>query len=202
MTKGPIEEWGGDKAVEKARRQMQVGPTLARLLAILDLSGSMASQDAGEFGNSRRVDVLEEALKKLVDTFPNQVAAIGFNTDAFPVKPSTTLEPTGCTNLYKALQAAQVQALAVKNVVLVSDGQPTDGRMQESKDLVASWKAQGVRFSVIYCGPEGGRGEAFLQGLAAVGGGDYSRCQVKSHLLVRALTTALLEGPQGGAIRL
>ena len=53
--------------------------TNARLLAILDLSGSMSTMDAGEEGTRRRVDVLKDALDDLVASFPNQVAAMGFH---------------------------------------------------------------------------------------------------------------------------
>lgn len=173
----------------------------ARLLAILDLSGSMAMSDAGD-GNQRRVDVLKEALDGLVESFPNQIAAIGFNCDAFAFRPGAELNPTGSTNLYGALRLAATQALIIKNVVLVSDGQPTDGKPEETLDVIANWKALGVKFSVVYCGPEGGSGEKFLSDLAAVGGGVYTRTEVKAHLLVDALQTALLAAPRRGIIQL
>lgn len=174
----------------------------ARLLAILDLSGSMAQRDAGEEGTRRRVDVLKDALDELVETFPGQLVAIGFNSDAFSIRPSAELKPEGSTNLHGALRFTATQALIVKNVVLVSDGQPTDGKQEESRATIIGWNALGVKFSVVYCGPEGGAGEQFLRRLAQAGGGEYNRCEVKVHLLVDALQTALLAAPVGKVISL
>ena len=173
----------------------------ARLLAILDLSGSMAQKDAGE-GNQRRVDVLKDALGQLVESFPNQVVAIGFNSDAFSIQLNVALKPEGCTSLYKALVLADVQAKIIGNVVLVSDGQPTDGKNDDSLALVQGWSLAGVKFSVVYCGPEGGMGEQFLHRLTKAGGGSYTHCEVQVHLLVDALETALLAAPAGKVIQL
>lgn len=166
--------------------------TTARLLAILDLSGSMDRRDAGEEGSQRRVDVLREALDGLVESFPDQVEVVGFNTDAFAVRPGLKLVPTGSTSLYKGLTFADAHARAIGNVVLVSDGQPTDGKMAESVALVREWKDKGVKFSVVYCGPEGGRGEQILRRLAEAGDGSFHHCQVRADQLLEALSDALL----------
>lgn len=188
-----LSEWGEEDA-----------PVVdARLLAVLDLSGSMGRKDAGEEGTRRRVDVLKDALDKLMESFPNQLAVVGFNTDVFSVSLGVTeLRPVGCTNLYGALVASSQQAAAIQNVVLVSDGQPTDGKEREAIDLVCQWNGLGVKFSVIYCGPRGGLGEQFLRRLAQAGGGAYNRVDVKVHLLVDALQTALLAAPSGQVIQL
>ena len=171
--------------------------TSARLLAILDLSGSMDRRDAGEEGSQRRVDVLREALDELVKGAPGQVVAVGFNTEAFGVSIlgvniGSGFRPAGSTNLYKGLAFADNQARAIGNVVLVGDGQPTDGKMAESIALVREWKGAGVKFSVVYCGPEGGRGEQALRRLAEVGDGSFHHCQVKADQLLEALSDALL----------
>jgi len=177
-------EWGEEAAL--------VPRSTARLLAILDTSSSMDRRDAGEEGTQRRVDVLKEALDDLAETFPGQVEVIGFGTEPFALNLHDKLRPAGSTNLYKALVFAEYQARAIGNVVLVGDGQPTDGKVEEAVGLVSEWKLAGVRFSVIYCGPEGGRGAKTLQRLAEAGGGDYSHCRVKADQLLEALSDALL----------
>ena len=182
-------EWGEEEATAIQ--------TSARLLAILDLSGSMDRRDAGEEGSQRRVDVLREAFDELVKTFLGQVAAVGFNTDAFAVSISgvrigSGFRPAGSTSLYKGLTFADAQARAIGNAVLVSDGQPTDGKMAESIALVQEWKEAGVKFSVVYCGPEGGRGEQTLRRLAEAGNGSFQHCQAKADELLEALSDALL----------
>ena len=178
--------------------------TTARLLAILDLSGSMDRRDAGEEGSQRRVEVLQEALDELGKTFPGQVVAVGFNTEPFVVNlyvgplpgralhTLTKLVPVGSTNLYRGLVYADNQARAIGNVVLVGDGQPTDGKIASSCALVREWKDAGVRFSVVYCGPQGGRGEQTLRRLAEAGDGSFHHCQVKADELLEALSEALL----------
>lgn len=205
MTKAVTRHRPGPAPLEWGEEATAIQAT-ARLLAILDLSGSMDRRDAGEEGSQRRVDVLREALDELVKTFPGQVAAVGFNTEAFGVSIlgvniGSGFRPAGSTNLHKGLTFADAQARAIGNVVLVSDGQPTDGKMAESIALVQEWKEAGVKFSVVYCGSEGGRGEQTLRRLAEAGDGSFHHCQVKAKDLLKALSDALLlEAP--GVIRL
>jgi len=150
----------------------------------------MSAED-GE-GGKRRIDVLSEALQGLVRDYPDQVAAIGFNTTPFSVKDLRTLSPAGSTNLYMALQQASSTAVLVKNVAVLSDGEPTDGREEESIALARKWREDGVRLSVIYCGPPAGPGEHFLRRLAGAGGGGYNQVRVTVHELREGFENLLL----------
>jgi hypothetical protein len=152
------------------RNNMSLAETFLNvdLIALVDISGSMASRDAQ--GGKSRWDIANQHLTNLQGLYQGKIALIEFaSTTMF--KPDGILSvPNGSTNLTDALQFVKVADSCGIKIVVVSDGVPDN-----PKTVLNEAKKYTSKIDVIYCGDEndyeGGR--AFLQKLANVTGGQF-----------------------------
>lgn len=126
------------------------GPPKGTLL--LDTSGSML--DMAEPGLAK-IEALNQVVKLL-----NPEACYDFNYTCQKADKNTRFEASGSTNLLDALET--VKADGHKEIVLVTDGEPTSDR-----DLTLA-AAKNLKVEIVYVGPE--PRPQFLDQLAAVCG--------------------------------
>lgn len=131
---------------------------------IVDTSGSMESCDSRQ-GKSRYEVALEE-LTRLQENMPGKLAVIAFSSTVEFCPSGVPTPLRGGTDLTKALKFTKVADLPGMQFILISDGQPED----EHSALQVATSYQN-KIDVIYVGPEGGRGQAFLLRLAQATGG-------------------------------
>jgi hypothetical protein len=136
---------------------------------IVDVSGSMAANDAGE-GLSRWQAAGNE-LAALQGEMPGEIAVLAFSKRVLFV-PSGVLPELGTlgdsTGMARALDYVRSMGLDVAGIrlVLVSDGAPDS----KEKTLNAAAKFT-QRIDTIFVGPEGSPGAEFLAQLAQASGG-------------------------------
>jgi len=143
----------------------------ADAVIIVDTSGSMCTTDSR--GGKSRYDVACEELAQLQAHMPGKLAVIAFSSHTM-FCPGGQLPEVGVlgvsTNLADALQFAKVADVPGMRFIVISDGEPDDG-----KAALAVAKTYASRIDTIFVGPEndwhGGR--AFLQRLAAASGGQH-----------------------------
>lgn len=139
----------------------------AEAIILLDCSGSMASHD-NQDGGSRHQVACEE-LAHLQKAHPGKLALIQFSDIALFVPGGKPSKPYGSTNLAGALRFAKIADVPGMTFFVVSDGQPDNERA--ALTVAATIKAT---ISAIYIGPEGGRGQRFLERLAHANGGQFA----------------------------
>lgn len=161
----------------------------AEVVVVVDVSGSMSTNDAGN-GLSRYESACNELAQLQLDN-QGKVAVVGFSD--FP-----TFYPGGQpqfmasgTNMGKALEFVKVADVPGITFFLISDGQPTDSGGEEYVLRVA--KGFQNKIHTIYCGPEGGRGQSFLARLAQASGGIAATAE-QTRELARTVETLLLGG--------
>jgi hypothetical protein len=144
-------------------------------VALLDSSSSMYATDA--VGTHREVlsrwDALNQAWKRLAPLMTGRLAAYTFGAVVVPVRGSATGAvdlgmPGGSTYMCEAIKASMKHAFVPGlRVLLVSDGEPTDG---DPTSIV-----QSVLYPIdcIYVGPKGGRGADLLRRIADITGGEF-----------------------------
>jgi len=195
---------GGSIEGSMADYQKRTGAGLAKswlqvkALVVVDISGSMATRDAGD--GHRRVDIARMELAKLQKRMPGQIAVVEFNYDARLRRDGSLGEPDGGTNLRGALDyAAELLGPGLERVqiVVVSDGLPDSP--EAAVEAGRAMAGKGCHLSTVYCGPDTGldanSGKAFLRQLATAGGGKADEA-----LLAKALETTitkLLAAPKG-----
>lgn len=139
----------------------------ADVILLVDMSGSMASEDAP--GGISRFEAAERELRTLQERFPGKVAVVAFS-DIVQFCPSGIPPHLGAgTNLTHALKFLKVTDGTAK-IVIISDGVPNNppGALQ----VAATFES---KIDCIYIGPEGkGNGRRFLQRLAAQSGGIFA----------------------------
>lgn len=135
----------------------------AELIAIVDMSGSMAMHDAP--GGLSRFDAAEKELKALQAEMPGQIAVICFSDRVQFCPGGVPIRFGNGTNMAGALRFVHM-ADGVAKIVLISDGEPDCQRstLKEARRFKHS-------IDTIYIGPEGERGQTFLQQLAQATGG-------------------------------
>lgn len=131
-------------------------------VVIVDTSGSMDANDAQ--GVTRYTAACRE-LTALQATQPGRIAVISFS-DRAVFCPGGIPEFLGSgTDMAAALQFARIADVPGMGFYLISDGQPDD----EGETLRIARQFQN-RINTIFVGPEGDRGQEFLQRLAAATG--------------------------------
>jgi Mg-chelatase subunit ChlD len=140
----------------------------AEVVVIVDTSGSMGMNDAGD--GMTRYDRACHELALLQQRNQGKVAVVGFSN--FPqFYPGGQPSHTGAdTKMAKALEFTKVADVEGMTFFLISDGQPTDG---EDYVLIIA-KEYKNKINTIYCGPEGGSGQDFLARLAGASGGRFA----------------------------
>lgn len=156
------------------------------LLCIVDMSGSMSTEDAP--GHKARWLAACDELAALQRQYPGKIAVIAFSGHAELVPGGAPNLLGGDTDMVAALQAAKpADGLGIK-IVLLSDGEPND----RDATLAAASKFK-THIDTIYIGPEReSRGREFLQELARKTGGSYQKTAQPGMLAqpVAALLTA------------
>jgi HEAT repeat protein len=167
-----------------------------RVIFVVDVSGSMTAEVAGQYVGKRgatRIDVAKKELRTCIEALPPEAL---FNVLAF----SSGIQPwlkdgialrgkqskkdalefvdrlgaMGATNLYDTLKMA-FQDKDVDTIVILSDGEPTNGEVIDPfriRQDVAEWnRHRGIDIHAISIG---GNLEV-LEGIAADAGGRYVR---------------------------
>lgn len=158
------------------------------IMAIVDVSGSMAAEDSR--GGKSRWSTAAEELTKLQASHPGKVGLIAFS-DRAQFYPGGVLPQVGDlgggTGLDRALEYAKIVDGTVRYVV-VSDGQPDD----EAACLRVAATMQS-EIDCIFVGPEGGPGAAFLAKLARRKGGSFATA-ASADLLGEKIGALMLNG--------
>jgi hypothetical protein len=140
-----------------------------RCAVIVDVSGSMAANDAG--GGLSRWQAAGNELSTLQGEMPGEIAVFAFSKQVRFV-PSGVLPELGTlgssTGMARALNYVKSMGLDVAGVriVLVSDGAPDS--KEKTLDAAAKFTQ---RIDTIFVGPEGSPGAEFLARLAQASGG-------------------------------
>ncbi|QFZ21277.1 substrate-binding domain-containing protein [Saccharothrix syringae] len=165
-------------AVEKILDGWDVARRRARVLLVLDVSGSMKElADPGSIHSATRLDVVKAAVERGLGLLDNddEVGLWTFSSAADPAVPPYTevvpispvgavkerlktavaaLEPNGDTALYDTVRAARQEVLAdldrskINAVVLLSDGADTSSRQVGKEQLLAESDATQLETSV------------------------------------------------------
>lgn len=158
---------GSLSAMAKASNQSLAETFLScDALILVDVSGSMAAEDARE-GKSRYSVALEE-LATLQATMPGKLAIVGFSDKAEFCPGGVPVFMGAGTDLAGALRFAQVADVGGMRFVVVSDGAPNDA--EAALRVASTYKG---RIDTVFCGPEDDRegGRIFLNRLATAHGG-------------------------------
>jgi len=134
------------------REEKAIAKATEGIVLLLDVSGSMSEP----VGGKRKIDHLREA----VNAYPN-LKKVSFSEhiyDGSIPEPQTTTDMAGGFHYLQSLQP--------KEVILISDGLPNDPQTAINKA-----KVLGCPVNIIYIGPGGDEGEAFMKRLAAETGG-------------------------------
>ena len=161
------------------------------LLCLVDMSGSMASEDAPG-GKARWIAACEE-LASLQRQYPGKIAVIAFSGHAEFVPGGSPALMGGDTDMVAALRAAKpADGLGIK-IVLLSDGEPND--REATLREAARFE---THIDTVYIGPEReSRGREFLQELARKTGGSYQKT-AQPGMLAQPIA-ALLQAPSPSA---
>lgn len=165
---------------------------------LVDVSGSMSNQDAGETATVSRWDVMVRTTRQLVQSMEGTLAVVAFN-DTCQLVLQEMPPPMGSTDVGAVLRFVGPASAFLKQAILVSDGEPTSGRPSPEESALSAAKSLKCGLDCVYVGPLGGKGEKFLQKLAAHVGGSYQRYDLcKPAELVAGLKHLLLSAKASG----
>ncbi len=137
----------------------------AKLVVVVDQSGSMDSHDAGK-GMTRR-DKANEELERLQAAYPGEIVVFEFASDiAYCPGGRPTNDVGGTTNLHRALAYLRPLVDGLFDFVVITDGEPDSATeaLREARKFTSP-------INTIYVGPEDGDGKDFLRQLAQATGG-------------------------------
>jgi len=143
----------------------------AKIIAVVDVSGSMAVHDARD-GQSR-YDVALQELATLQRRNPGEVAVLAFSSKVEFIPGGVPPLFGKGTDLAGALRFAKMADAPGLRFVVISDGQPND-----EQTALAAARAIKARIDVVYVGPEGGAGSQFLAQLANTGRGQVAKVSI------------------------
>jgi len=157
-------------------------------VCIVDISGSMSS-DGSEPGTSRW-EFARQALSRLQNERPGKVALVAFSETPQFCPDGQLPIVRGSTCVGEALKFAKLADVPGMSLLLISDGQPTDG----NAGLVIA-RTFDQKIDTIYVGPRHDVGaQNFLKRLSAATGGKH----VDDFACVKLLTSmdSLLPPPK------
>jgi len=137
----------------------------AAAVVVVDVSGSMAAQDAP--GGKSRYEAMLAELAALQANLPGKVAVVAFSDRPMFVPGGQPPLLGGTTDMAAALRFVKVADVPGMRFVLISDGEPKDPG--ETLQVARTFQQ---RIDGVYVGPEardGGR--AFLEQLTRASGG-------------------------------
>lgn len=138
----------------------------AEIVLLIDVSGSMGYQDAPN--GMTRWEYAQEQLTHLQGLHPGKIALVEFSTMTYYRPNGQLSEPNGSTAMDDGLKFIKVADDCGLKIILVSDGDPDD--RQAALNEASKFK---TKIDAIYCGLEGGPGQAFLQQLVNKTGGQF-----------------------------
>lgn len=150
---------------ERTGQSIAVTFMSAEIIAVVDVSGSMETQDARE--SQTRYTVACQELTALQAKHPGEVAVVSFSYGVQFCPGGVPIFEGGSTDLAAALQFVKVADGTVRFVV-ISDGQPND-----TGAALAVARMFTSRIDTVYVGPEGGHGAKFLRRLSEAAGGRH-----------------------------
>lgn len=142
----------------------------AEIIAIVDVSGSMATHDTRD--SQSRYDVACQELAALQAKHPGKTAVVAFSDRSQFCPGGVPICEGGGTDLAGALRFVRVADGTVRFVV-ISDGLPDDA--EEALKVARQFTS---RIDTVYVGPEGGSGAGFLLRLANAAGGEHVTTEV------------------------
>jgi Mg-chelatase subunit ChlD len=157
----------------------------ADAMILMDVSGSMASQDSRD--NLSRYEVALQELAKLQRDMPGRLAVVAFSGKTELIPGGIPPFFGGGTDLAGALRFAKIADVDGMKFVVVSDGRPND-----EKAALAVARTIKAPISTVYVGPENGLGRDFLERLAAANRGTFgtSTCAVELAATVKLMLAA------------
>jgi hypothetical protein len=145
----------------------------ATMICVVDVSGSMETADAGKEMNMPRHEAAQNALTRLQERHPGQIAIGAFSSGSIGLVPNGKLPaPNGCTPLHGAMQFFYPTAIQTgKKFVIISDGEPTD----DGNKAVEMARYHKYPIYAIYVGnrDDMAGGKAFMRRLADASGGKF-----------------------------
>ena len=155
----------------------------AEIIAIVDVSGSMATHDARDLQS--RYEVACQEMATLQAKHPGAVAVVAFSDSAQFCPGGVPIFQAGGTDLAKALRFVKVADGTVRFVV-ISDGHPdsADAAIEVAQTFTS-------RIDSVFVGSDP-RGAEFLTRLSAAAGGQHSTVTVND--LCAQVETLLLAG--------
>lgn len=175
----------------------------AAMIVVCDVSSSMSTEDAGDpdqgFLQSRH-SAAQDALDKLQNNYPGQVAVAAFNelqSINIGLVPTGKLpSPEGGTPMFAALSDLYPKAIiGQKQFVIISDGVPTD----DDGGCIELARQNKYPIYAIYVGPhadsEGGRD--FMERLAAASGGKFDYIHTSKMYLLESKLAGYLTARVG-----
>ena len=156
----------------------------ARLIILLDVSGSMDEKDAPSQDGFliTRHDAAEMQVRNLQSKYEGKVALFVFSDDVLFCPNGVPIRLNGLTAMNNALRYIKRADGIGIDIVLISDGQPTDG-IQETLKTASTFKQ---KIDCIYIGSDNERydnyygevsGKEFLKQLAELTGGNYVKTE-------------------------
>jgi len=144
----------------------------AKIVAIVDVSGSMAIRDARD--NQSRYDVALQELATLQHQHPGEVAVLAFSSKVEFIPGGVPPLFGEGTNLAGALRFATMADAPGLRFVVISDGQP-----DSKEEALKAARAINARIDVVYVGPErDSAGRDFLAQLASMGHGQVAKVSI------------------------
>ena len=160
--------------------------TNAEVVTIVDVSGSMISRDSQ--GGKSRYDVACQELATIQKNRPGKVAVIAFSDFARFCPGGVPIYEGGGTELTKALRYAKIADVPGMNIIVISDGEPSD-----PEGAIAVARTYKNKISTIYVGPEDRpSGREFLSKLAGCTGGETVTAD-RAKELAKSIETLLLK---------
>jgi hypothetical protein len=184
-----IEVAGGLDASPQAVAMALLG---AKMIAVVDCSGSMSTRDAGPNADQERHETAQNCLSNLQQKFPGKIAIGAFNSDSHGLVPTGQLPPAaGGTPMFAAMSFFYPKAAqhGIK-FCIISDGEPTDNK----SGCIEMARQTKHPIYAIYTGPDGNQagGKDFMRQLADQSGGQFDFVHLsKLHLLESNLTKYL-----------
>jgi hypothetical protein len=158
----------------------------ARLIIMLDVSGSMEDRDAPTSdGLVSRHAAAEQQVRRLQSKYEGKVALFCFSNDVLFAANGVPIRLNGGTAMNGALEYIKRADNIGLDIVLISDGQPTDGE-EETLRTASTFKqkidciyigADYEQLNNVYGGYYGRDGKEFLRILAERTGGRFIKTE-------------------------
>jgi len=149
----------------------------ARLIILLDVSGSMGEEDApSSDGLISRHQAAEMQVRQLQEKYDGKVALFCFSNDVMFAPNGVPIRLDGLTAMNNALKYIKRADGIGIDIIMISDGSPTDGE----EDVLRTASTFKQKIDCIYIGGDDiydRSGKAFLRKLADMTGGRFVKTE-------------------------